>query len=113
MCGNIRSAFWDILKTFLPRWKLDKCIRGNERSSYWLCSLIHLGRFREKFAAHFAESLNTDRSVRAALFFAALYHDVEKPATKSVDEAGRIRFFDHDVRGRRGGGKARTGIQFK
>jgi putative nucleotidyltransferase with HDIG domain len=60
---------------------------------------IRIGRFREQFAAHFAESLNTDRSVRAALFFAALYHDVEKPATRSVDEAGRIRFFDHDVKG--------------
>ncbi len=59
----------------------------------------HLGRFREQFAMHFAESLNTDRSVRSALFFAALYHDVEKPATKSVDEAGRVRFFDHDIRG--------------
>ena len=58
-----------------------------------------LGKYRERFAAHFTESLNTDRSARAALFFAALYHDVEKPATKSVDEAGRIRFFDHDVQG--------------
>jgi len=60
---------------------------------------LRIGRFREGFATHFAESLNTDRSVRAALFFAALYHDVEKPATRSVDEAGRIRFFDHDVKG--------------
>lgn len=60
---------------------------------------LRIGRFREQFAAHFAESLNTDRSVRAVLFFSALYHDVEKPATKSVDETGRIRFFDHDVRG--------------
>ncbi|NWG07869.1 MAG: HD domain-containing protein [Chloroflexi bacterium] len=60
---------------------------------------LRLGRYREQIAAHFAKSLNTDRSVRAALFFAALYHDVEKPATRSVDEAGRIRFFDHDVRG--------------
>jgi tRNA nucleotidyltransferase/poly(A) polymerase len=60
---------------------------------------LRLGRYREQLAAHFAQSLNTDRSVRAALFFAALYHDVEKPPTKSVDEAGRIRFFDHDVRG--------------
>ena len=58
-----------------------------------------LGKYREKFVGHFAESLNADRSVRAALFFAALYHDVEKPATKSVDEAGRIRFFDHDRKG--------------
>jgi poly(A) polymerase len=60
---------------------------------------LRLGRFRERFAAHFAESLNTDRTVRAVLFFAALYHDVQKPATRSVDEGGRIRFFDHDVQG--------------
>jgi len=60
---------------------------------------LRLGRYREQIAAHFAESLNTDRSVRAALFFAALYHDVEKPATKSVDGDGRIRFFNHDVQG--------------
>lgn len=65
-----------------------------------LTALVNtLGKYRERFASHFTESLNTDRSVRAALFFAALYHDVEKPATKSVDEAGRIRFFDHDVKG--------------
>jgi putative nucleotidyltransferase with HDIG domain len=59
----------------------------------------NIGKFREEIAAHYAKSLNADRSARAALFFAALYHDVEKPATKSVDEAGRIRFFDHDVKG--------------
>ncbi|HXF84242.1 MAG TPA: HD domain-containing protein [Anaerolineales bacterium] len=60
---------------------------------------LRLGRYREQFAAHFAESLNVDRSVRAALFFAALYHDIQKPATKSTDERGRIRFFDHEVKG--------------
>jgi putative nucleotidyltransferase with HDIG domain len=60
---------------------------------------LRLGRFRDRFAKHFAESLNMDRSVRAALFFAALYHDVQKPATKSMDDGLRIRFFDHDVKG--------------
>jgi poly(A) polymerase len=60
---------------------------------------LRIGRFRERFAEHFAESLNTDRSVRAALFFAALYHDIHKPATKSIENSGRIRFFDHDVKG--------------
>lgn len=60
---------------------------------------LRIGRFREQIAAHFSHSLNADRSVRAALFFAALYHDVKKPATRSVDEAGQIRFFDHDIRG--------------
>ena len=60
---------------------------------------LRIGRFREQFAAHFAESLNTDRSIRALLFFTALYHDVDKPNTKSQDDTGRIRFFDHDVLG--------------
>jgi poly(A) polymerase len=59
----------------------------------------HIGRFREQFAKHFAEALNSDRSVRAALFFAALYHDAAKPATKSLDNAWRIRFFEHDMKG--------------
>ncbi len=60
---------------------------------------LRIGRFREQFARHFTESLNADRSVRAALFFAALYHDVQKPATKSVDDGMRIRFFDHEIKG--------------
>ena len=60
---------------------------------------LRIGRFREQFARHFAESLNADRSVHAALFFAALYHDVQKPDTKTVDYAGRIRFLDHDIKG--------------
>jgi len=60
---------------------------------------LRIGRFRKQFAEHFAESLNTDRSVRSALFFAALYHDIEKPATKSIEVSGRIRFFDHDIQG--------------
>lgn len=60
---------------------------------------LRIGRYREQIAAHFAESLNTDRSVRAALFFAALYHDVRKPATRTVDEAGRIHFYEHDAQG--------------
>ncbi len=60
---------------------------------------LRIGRYREQFAAHFADSLNTDRSVLSALFFAALYHDVQKPATRTVDEAGRIRFFEHENKG--------------
>jgi putative nucleotidyltransferase with HDIG domain len=60
---------------------------------------LRLGRYREQIAKHFAESLNIDRELRSLLFFAALYHDVSKPETKTVEESGRIRFFDHDVKG--------------
>jgi poly(A) polymerase len=83
-----------ILGTLAPGYDTD-----NPNDLFTRLLTLHIGAFHEKFAEHFAESLNADRSVRAALFFAALYHDVQKPATKSVDESGRIRFFDHDVKG--------------
>jgi len=60
---------------------------------------LRLGRYRKQLAAHFVQPLNADRSLRALLFLAALYHDVAKPSAKSVDETGRIRFFEHDVSG--------------
>ncbi len=60
---------------------------------------LRLGRYREQIAKHFAEPLNPDRSLRSLLFFTALYHDVCKPETKTVEESGRIRFFDHDEKG--------------
>lgn len=60
---------------------------------------LRLGRYREKIAKHFTKPLNVDRSQRSLLFFAALYHDVCKPETKTLDESGRIRFFDHDIKG--------------
>lgn len=61
--------------------------------------VLRLGRYREQIAAHFANALNTDRSTRALLFFAALYHDVAKPACKTTGDDGRIRFWGHDEQG--------------
>lgn len=84
----------DILSALAPGYNAD-----NTNDLFTGLLTLRIGRFREQFAAHFAQSLNTDRTVRAVLFFAALYHDVDKPSTKSVDETRRIRFFDHDVRG--------------
>lgn len=57
---------------------------------------LRLGRYRQQISEHLGLALNTDRSARALLFFAALYHDVDKPQTKSIEESGRIRFLGHD-----------------
>lgn len=57
---------------------------------------VRLGRYRQQIASHVEENLVMGRSMRSLLFFAALYHDMGKPATKKIDEVGRIRFFDHD-----------------
>ncbi|MCI0519802.1 MAG: HD domain-containing protein [Chloroflexi bacterium] len=60
---------------------------------------LRLGRYRAQLDAHLRAEIIPGRNVRALLFLAALYHDVAKPQTRSVDEDGRVRFFDHDQRG--------------
>jgi putative nucleotidyltransferase with HDIG domain len=57
---------------------------------------MRLGRYREQINTHLQNELVTDRPLRDLLFLAALYHDVAKPQTRSVEESGRIRFFNHD-----------------
>jgi putative nucleotidyltransferase with HDIG domain len=62
-------------------------------------AVLWLGRFREKLDAHFNRRLVPDRSLRALLFLAALYHDIAKPQTRSVTTEGRVRFLDHTTQG--------------
>ncbi|MBM3150762.1 MAG: alpha/beta fold hydrolase, partial [Chloroflexi bacterium] len=58
-----------------------------------------LGRYRLQLAAHLDESLVPGRSVRSLLSLAAIYHDIAKPPSRSVDESGRLRFLGHDEQG--------------
>lgn len=58
--------------------------------------VLRLGRYRQEIHTHLQNAVSMDRPWQALLMLAALYHDVGKPATRQVDEAGRIRFFGHD-----------------
>jgi tRNA nucleotidyltransferase/poly(A) polymerase len=91
---KVLSSLENILAALAPGYSAD-----NTNDLFTGLLTLRIGRFREQFAAHFAESLNADRSVRSALFLAALYHDIEKPSTKSIGEDGRIHFYGHDLKG--------------
>lgn len=73
-----------------------------EKVGSWALGLvsIRLGRYRSQLQEHFASTaLNLDRTLRPLLFLAALYHDIAKPRTRTVDENSRVRFFEHDALG--------------
>jgi len=59
---------------------------------------MKLGRFRQHFGDHFEKSPAVERSRRALLVFATLFHDVGKPGTNSKDD-GRIQFLGHEKAG--------------
>ena len=61
--------------------------------------VLRIGRYRQQIGDILAAGLTADRSLRSLLFLAALYHDVAKPLTRKTDEAGQLRFWDHDQQG--------------
>jgi hypothetical protein len=62
---------------------------------------LRIGRFRETLCEAF-RPIAERRSFRSSgAVFAALLSRCQKPATRSVDESLRIRFFDHDIKAER------------
>lgn len=60
---------------------------------------LGIGRYRGRIAEDFEKSPNPDRTARALLQFAALYHDAGKPQSRSADSDGRIHFYGHEQAG--------------
>ena len=60
---------------------------------------MQLGRFRQQLGETLAAPLTADRTQRSLLFLSALFHDVGKPQAGTLDEEGRLRFWDHDRQG--------------
>lgn len=54
------------------------------------------GAFGTQLREHFSQPLSGGRTRREWLRFALLLHDMGKPATRTVEENGRIRYFDHE-----------------
>lgn len=91
---NVLRHLGTILTALAPEYD-----QGSADEFYNGLLVMRLGRYRERFGEHFSQDLTIDRSLYSLLFFAALYHDIAKPRTQSVDEDGRIRFFGHESEG--------------
>jgi putative nucleotidyltransferase with HDIG domain len=57
------------------------------------------GEFSAELQTHFAQIVSAERARGTLLRFAALAHDIGKAATRSVDDAGAVHFYDHETRG--------------
>ena len=76
-------------------------VHDPEGAANWRMGLIslRLGRYRQQLHDHLETPVNPNRSLRALILFAALYHDSAKPQTRQVEASGRVRFFEHEEQG--------------
>jgi len=71
-----------------------------------------LGPFSPRLAAHLSQPISGDRTRLTLLKFVALLHDLGKPATKSMDDEGRIHFYGHEQEGARIAGHILRRLRF-
>lgn len=98
---HISDAFSHSLNTVQKLNKILKILSieyDTESNPNWITGLISvkLGRYRRHLDEHLKTSLVPGRSLTGLLMLSALYHDVGKPATRTVDGAGEVHFFQHD-----------------
>ncbi len=92
-----REHYWDVFyhnletPSHLERLTTD---RGNAEDE-----VIAVSPWRPQLQAHFDEEVSDGHTRRTIVKLACLLHDVAKPATKSFDATGRMRFFGHDTQG--------------
>jgi len=71
-----------------------------------------IGPMQAALREHCEKSLSDERPAWLALKWAAIFHDVGKPATRSVDPDGRIRFFEHEEVGAKMLAERMRGLRF-
>jgi len=94
------------------RWaeEIIAAVQPGQQSALAALGLSSLSRF--PLAAHLAERTSGERTRAILLKLAALLHDVGKPATRTVEADGRIRFLTHEKRGAAMTGRALTRLRF-
>jgi tRNA nucleotidyltransferase/poly(A) polymerase len=88
------SHLTSILEALDPAYDPDKAADW-----YHGLMVMRIGRYRDRIGEQLSTELIPGRTTRSLLFLAAIYHDIAKPAAKTVDESGQTRFFGHDQLG--------------
>ena len=93
-----KEHFWDVFDHSL---ETVACIESllRERDDDKQAELIALVPWSPEIAQHFAQESAGERTRRALLKLAALLHDIGKPATKTIEQSGRMRFLGHAKEG--------------
>jgi putative nucleotidyltransferase with HDIG domain len=89
-CTQSPPHTFDVLKHSI---QTVKEIEFEQRADY---ADIAGGKFASELKAHFESDIASEHSRRVILRLSGLFHDIGKPATRTVESDGRIRFIGHE-----------------
>ena len=90
-----RMHYWDVWGHSLHTVEAAEGVTGGHQNS----PVFSCVPWTPESEAYFAEVVSDGHTRRTVLKLAALFHDIAKPQTKTVEPDGRTRFFGHSEKG--------------
>jgi poly(A) polymerase len=94
-----KEHFWDVFEHSVETVAAIEFVLRTESSAYYDEGILAFVPWSSELEQHFEEEISSGHNRKTLLKLAALLHDVSKPATRSMDEKGRIRFLGHAKEG--------------
>lgn len=94
-----KEHYWDVFDHSVETVAAVEFLLRESLWKYGKEDLLKVTPWSEEISRHFSEDVSSGSSRRLLLKLGALMHDIAKPATKAVDETGRIRFLGHTKQG--------------
>ncbi|MCI0438650.1 MAG: HD domain-containing protein, partial [Chloroflexi bacterium] len=92
-----REHYWDVFNHLVETaGQVERLLEGQPDSGDFVVDMLPRFASMER---HFSEEVTDGHSRRTLLKLAGLLHDISKPATRTVEASGRIRFLGHDSEG--------------
>ncbi|MDA0988363.1 MAG: HD domain-containing protein [Chloroflexi bacterium] len=92
-----REHYWDVFYHCLETPShVDRLMTEEDRAGD---DIISYSPWYTSLETYFEEEVSDGHTRRTIVKLAGLLHDVSKPATKTIEDTGRMRFIGHDVQG--------------
>ncbi|MBI4313166.1 MAG: CCA tRNA nucleotidyltransferase [Chloroflexi bacterium] len=91
-----KEHYWDVFRHNVETVGAVEGLLSRAYQPLWVLDAVP---WNDDLAAHFQQPVTEGHARATLLKLAALLHDVAKPASKTIEESGRIRFFGHHTLG--------------
>jgi poly(A) polymerase len=89
-----KEHYWDVFEHSLETVACVELVL-RERVTDGFDRILALAPWSDNLADYFSQEISGGRTRRCLLKLAALLHDIAKPATKTIEESGKMRFLGH------------------
>lgn len=94
-----KEHYWDVFDHSVETVAAVEFLLRETSWEYGKGELLAITPWAENIRQHFDQEVASGSSRKSLLKLGALLHDIAKPATKTIDDTGRIRFLGHTKQG--------------